>query len=156
MPNYRGYDKNISLELTNDNGKTVWLTVLVYETQTQGKELIHSMNKLVNAANEDWRIVSRGYKDYLVADESVELVESEITGKNKNITVWHWNRVDKRNITSASLGKILEAKNKLLLRPSVDSAVFLSTDTDNSDKQIILGEFAKNAYKHVQKELDRY
>jgi exosortase A len=112
----------------------VALSVLYYRNQRNGKELISSTNRLVseksvlNALNQNTRIETIGGR-------TLTLREASIQGPDGVILVWYCYWIDATFTANNYVGKLLQAKAKLLFRGDDGAAVVLSSPYTNDPEQ---------------------
>jgi exosortase A len=106
--------------------KPVALTILYYRNQKNGKALISSVNRLTGDQN-PFREVAAVVRSETVAGQPLMVREATLTSPTGDLLVWHWMRVDGHAITNAYLGKLWQARARLLLRGDDGAAVILAT-----------------------------
>lgn len=124
-PYFAGYDKSVSQSYARGMDK-VQLRILYYRGQSEGRELISSMNKMNSAAESHWRAV--GDRALTELDGRVPLREVELRGgTGEYLLVWQWYVVDGRAFTNPFLGKFLLAIDRMRGRTGEGAAVFVMT-----------------------------
>ncbi|MES2831349.1 MAG: exosortase A [Pseudomonadota bacterium] len=112
----------------------VGMTVLYYRNQTNGKSLISSSNRLVSEKDVMHQLRS-GKRLETVGTRMLGVRESVLQGPDGAILVWQWYWVGNQFTANDYVGKLLQAKDKLLLRGDDGAAVLLSTPLTTNDEQ---------------------
>src|SRR5690606_32004710 len=100
------------------------LLVLYYRNQRQDSRLITSTNRIT--ANEDftWLVTGSAGRSETVGERTLAVREYRLRKQNQRLLVWHWYWIDQRFITNDYVGKLLQAKEKLLLQGDDSANVF--------------------------------
>jgi exosortase A len=107
------------------NGMKAGVTVLYYRNQNQASRLISSENRLVESkAGSMWRSSGTSAIRERIADRQLALRESRIQGPSGPLLVWHWYWIDGRLLTNDYIGKLLQAKEKILMKGDDGAAIF--------------------------------
>jgi exosortase A len=104
----------------------VALTILYYRNQKNGKALISSVNRLAGDQNEFHETASM-VRTENVKGRAFTLREATLSGPRGDLLVWHWMRVDGRATTNGYLGKLWQARARLLLHGDDGAAVIVAT-----------------------------
>jgi len=104
----------------------VGMTILYYRNQTNGKSLISSSNRLVTEKDAMHQLRSEKRLE-TVGARMLGLRESTLQGPDGAILVWQWYWVGNQFTANDYVGKLLQAKDKLLLRGDDGAAILLST-----------------------------
>ena len=112
----------------------VGLTILYYRNQQKGKSLISSVNVLAGERNRVSQTAT-ALRIEQVNGYPFTLRESGLQEPGGSILVWHWVWIDERTTANSYLGKLWQAKAKLLFRPDDGAAVMLSAPfAENPDE----------------------
>jgi exosortase A len=104
----------------------VRLTVLYYRNQHNGKALISSVNRLAGEHSAFHETAST-VRVETIGGKPFTLREATLAGPGGQLLVWHWMRVDGRTTTNGYLGKLWQARARLLLHGDDGAAVIVST-----------------------------
>ena len=102
----------------------------VYVTQRQGKEMIASGNVLVPSRDSPWRRLERGSVTAPAAGDvaAMPIAQSRLESSDGSLLAWRWYRVGDAHTGSASRAKLLETRDRLLLRAAPSVAYVLAAD----------------------------
>jgi exosortase A len=103
----------------------VAMTILYYRNQEKNKSLISSVN-VPAAENTAFSQVSTGLRTEQIGGSPFTVRETRLVGPDGPMLVWHWMWVDQRATANDYLGKVLQARAKLLFRSDDGAAVLLS------------------------------
>ena len=112
----------------------VGLWILYYRNQRDGRVLISSLNRLVTYEETLHQMYSSGRSEQ-IAGRQLAVKEASLKGPAGTILVWHWYWVDHRYIASDYVGKLLQAKSKLLLQPDDGAAIMVSAPYEADPEQ---------------------
>jgi len=112
----------------------VSMTILYYRDQTNGKSLISSSNRLVTEKDLIHQLRSEKRLE-TVGTRMLGLRESMLQGPDGAILVWQWYWVGKQFTANDYVGKLLQAKDKLLLRGDDGAVVLLATPSGADAEQ---------------------
>jgi exosortase A len=125
-------------------GSSIHLNVLYYRNQEPGKRLITSVNRVDNRDAGFRQVASSGRLEEIRGDK-LALRESRVKGPDGDYLVWHWNWVDGQFVANDYLGKLRQAKAKLMLQGDDGAALIVATP---------LGEHADTARATLRTFLD--
>ena len=114
------------LDFFQQGAERVGLSLLYYRNQHAGTALITSTNRLVSS-NDALHTIGESSRNETVAGRALALKEAIIDGPQGSIMVWHWYWIDGRFTASDYVGKLLQAKGKLLLQGDDGASVMLVT-----------------------------
>ncbi len=124
-PDYMKPDARLDRVLLQPGqSQPVALSVLYYRNQRNDKALISSVNRI---AHEDNPFHERDATTRIeqVGARAVQLRESRLDGPGGRQLVWHWMWVGGRPVTNAYVGKLFQAKSKLLFQGDDGAAIML-------------------------------
>lgn len=101
---------------TMRDANQVGVHVSYYRNQHEGSKLISSSNLLVARKNSPWRKVSTASRTETIGGRSISVRESTMQGGGTSLLVWHWYWIDGRFTANDYIGKLLQAKEKLLMQ----------------------------------------
>jgi EpsI family protein len=108
------------------DGYTVGIALKYYRNQTHDSALISSSNQLVRNGDSLWRQISTAGHSELISDTQVNVLESTLqNGQGQNVLVWHWFWIDNRFTANSYMAKLLQAKEKFLMRGDDGAAIIL-------------------------------
>jgi len=105
--------------------RPVGVTILYYRNQRNGKALISSSNRLVGEKDALHQLRS-GKRTEAIGGRTLALRESTLQGPTGTMLVWQWYWVGNVFTSNDYAGKLLQAKDKLLLRGDDGAAILLS------------------------------
>jgi exosortase A len=153
-PDYMAADAALQRSYAR-GGAPVTMTLLYYRNQDRDKSLISSINRLAGY-KDAWHETASARRTEDVGGTAVTVRETVLRRDGRALLVWDWMRVDDRDTTSAAVGKLLQARSKLLLRGDDGAAVMLSAPfDDNPDAaRATLHSFLLDNYKNIKLALD--
>jgi exosortase A len=98
------------------DGRVVGISVLYYRNQDAGTKLISSSNRLMPEKSPVWIKADTVNRQEAFAGQSLPLRETQLRDAAGSFLVWNWYWVDGKFIASDYLAKLLQAKQKLLMR----------------------------------------
>lgn len=125
------------------DGKPVGLVVMAYGMDAQKGQLITSSNRLLQHEDMRWKLRDARMRKETVAGREIALHESIIHDGSRSLVVWHTYWIDGSFTSSDYIGKLLQARQKLLMRGGGNAAVFLFAPTtgNNEDSRTVLRRF---------------
>ena len=132
-PHYMAADATVSAAYTA-GAAPVGLNVLYYRNQDSNKKLISSINRLAGE-HDAFHEVRSALRTEQAGGRSIGLRESVMRGPGGQFLVWHWIWIDGRAVTSQYVGKVLQARDKLLFRGDDGAAVMVhAAYSENPDE----------------------
>ena len=116
------------------DAKPVGLTILYYRNPRNGKAVISSSNQLTGEKDEAHQLRSTDRSEAL-GDRTLGLRETIVQTPTGKLLVWQWYWVGGRFIANNYIGKLLQAKDKLLLHGDDGAAMLLSAPYDANPEQ---------------------
>nr|WP_314624500.1 exosortase A [uncultured Noviherbaspirillum sp.] len=99
------------------DGERVGLSMRYYRNQTQGAGLISSTNQLVGDTEDDpWRRTGSSGRIEQIGERQLQVRETRLRGPDGALVVWQWYWIDGGFTANDYLGKLLQAKERLLMR----------------------------------------
>ncbi len=133
-PHFQKPAAELSRSLQKGN-QSAGITILYYRNQHKEAELINSENRLVTDKDPIWRRISNTTRSESVADRSLSVRESVLQDKSGKLLVWHWYWIDGRFVVSDYIGKLYQAKGRLLMQGDDGAAVMVAVPFyDNQDR----------------------
>lgn len=96
--------------------RVVGISVLYYRNQEAGSKLISSSNQLVPEKSPVWIKADTVNRQEAFAGNSLQLRETQLRDNGGQFLVWSWYWIDGKFVASDYVAKILQAKEKLLMR----------------------------------------
>jgi len=128
-PNYSGMDATLHATYVKGD-RRIGVFIFYFARQVKGAELISSTNVLVVEKHPVWQEkVHRGVS-YMLAGAPEQVEESVLRSAAQNLYVVNWNWITGTNTTNPYLGKLLQAKARLLGGTSASAAVILYSPFD--------------------------
>ena len=132
-PEYSGQDAE-ARQAYGDGTATVEVFVKYYRRQTQDAELINSQNVLVSQGHPAWRMLEERPVPARLNAKAATVLQGQLQSTAQRLLVWRWNRIGGSYTANDYVGKLLEAKGKLLGAPSDGVALIIATEhTDHPD-----------------------
>lgn len=141
----RYFPANAELRRFYQNGdKVVGLSVLYYRSQNAGSMLISSSNRMVDEEDRSWRNLGSTIRVERLADGEFTVRESAIDNTRGGLLIWSWYWIDGQQTANDYIGKVLQAKEKLLMRGDDGATVVLFAPFRESreEARAMLREFA--------------
>jgi EpsI family protein len=153
-PDYMPADATLQRSYAH-GGVPVTMTLLYYRNQDRSKSLISSINRLAGY-KDAWHETASVRRTETVDGNAVTVRETVLRRDGRALLVWDWMDVDGHDTTRAAVGKLLQARSKLLLRGDDGAAVMLSAPfDDNPDAaRATLHSFLLDNYKNIKAALD--
>jgi len=129
------------------DGKSVGLVLKTYGSDARKGQLITSSNRLLQNEDTQWKLVGTRVASEHIAGREIELRESIIHDGSRTLVVWHAYWIDGRFTSSGYVGKILQARQKLLMRDGGNAALFLftpKTETNGESSAVLRRFLAEN------------
>lgn len=103
---------------------TVGVALRYYRNQTPESALISSTNRLVDTKDPFWHQTSAAGRQETISKQPMDMIESRLKGNNgQNVLVWQWYWIDSQFTTNAYKAKLLQAKEKILMRGDDGAAI---------------------------------
>jgi exosortase A len=125
VPSYHAADDSYSAAFRQDGLQPVALKVLYYRNQTRDKAVISSTNRMAGE-KDDFHEAGSALRTETLDGRQLVLRESRMQGPGGNFLVWHWIWIDGEPVTNAYLGKLRQAKVKLMFGSDDGAAVMVS------------------------------
>ena len=115
------------------DGERVALSMRYYRNQTQGAGLISSTNQLVGDTETDpWRRIGSGGRIEQIGERQLQVRETRLRGPDGALVVWQWYWIDGGFTANDYLGKLLQAKERLLMRGDDGAGVMVYARFDEN------------------------
>ncbi|WJW74458.1 exosortase A [Thiohalobacter sp. IOR34] len=139
-PHYRGMDQQ-QLRFYGRGDERVGLYLAYYVNQRQDAELVNSRNLMIPQKHPVWQNVGEARIPREVPPSPV--YRSILRSAGQRLFIYHWYWIDGRFTANPYLGKLLEAKNRLLhrRRPSIGIVVFTDSFEQEGRAQQVLEDF---------------
>lgn len=72
------------------DGSAVGVYRGLYRGQTQGSELVNSMNQIADSESKRWRLIDSGTLTLRLNDEPTLIRTAVVKGGNRQFLIWHW------------------------------------------------------------------
>ncbi len=114
-----------------EGGVPVALDILYYRNQERGRSLISSQNRLTDY-KDAWHEIRSSGRSEQFAGGKLALRESTLQGHTGKLLVWHWLWIGDHYTSSNYLGKLWQAKSRLLLRGDDGAALMLAAPYEDN------------------------
>jgi exosortase A len=101
----------------------VGLSVLYYRNQGDGTKLISSSNRMVREKDPVRITAGTVDRQEILSGQPLKLRETQLRGASGRFLAWTWYWIDGKFITNDYLAKLLQAKEKLLMRGDDGAAI---------------------------------
>ena len=105
-------------------GTRAGLYIGYYRNQRQGAQLITTQNTLVVSNDREWKNFGETRRTLVFNQEEIASIEAKLRVRSTSLLVWRWYWVDGQYIVNPYLGKLLQAKSRLLGRGD-DAAIVI-------------------------------
>jgi len=129
-PSYVGPDLRASRFYT-DGSTTVGLYVMYYRGQKQGAELINSQNLLIPQKHPVWKMPGERKVSVDLAGQPTVVLQGRLQSARQNLVTWRWYRIGDLYTSNDYLGKLLEAKEKILGGSTDEAGIVVATAYDD-------------------------
>jgi exosortase A len=156
-PGYVGPDVTIASHYRS-GADTVGLYVMYYRYQEQGGELINSQNVLIAPSNRrEWKMLEEKLRDVRLFGAPVKVLQGKIHSAHQRLLTWRWNWIAGQYTANDYVGKLLEAKDKLLgvMRDGAALIVFTPYDEDIQSASDVLQRFVDDALPSLELSLNK-
>lgn len=107
------------------DAQPVGVTILSYGNSTGSVQLISSANRVLPDDERHWRQIESSERSEVAGGRHFAVRETVLQSGTDKLQVWHVYWIDGRFTASDYTGKLLQARQKLLLRGNAGAAVFL-------------------------------
>jgi len=114
---------------------SVGVSILYYRNQNPRSMLISSTNQLVAEDDLHWKRLNSSMHAETMDGQELRLRETVIEGNAKRLLVWAWYWVGGKMTVSDYLGKMLQAKDKLMMNGDDGAAIMLFTPYDDNREE---------------------
>jgi exosortase A len=115
------------------DGQRVGLSMRYYRNQTQGAGLISSTNQLVGDTETDpWHRTGSGGRIEQIGERQLQMRETRLRGPDGGLVVWQWYWIDGGFTANDYLGKLLQAKERLLMRGDDGAGIMVFAHYDEN------------------------
>ena len=133
MTDFAPHFLNAKAELTQTFAKgDRWVNVYVkyYRNQREGAKLITSQNKLVSTVNRKWGNIGESALQVDAGGAAIRVQEAQLRSSGQHLLVWYWYWIERGHVANPYLGKLLEAKARLLGKGDDAAVVILAAPYD--------------------------
>jgi exosortase A len=137
------------------DGRRVEVYVAYYRKQDYVRKLVSSNNVLVRSKDTRWVVMSSGKKSVDGIAQPVEVRTAELRGETEQrLRVWHWYWINGQTTTSDHRAKLLTGLERLQGRGDDSAAVFISAPRDESNPDMAIEAFLRDAAGQIAIALD--
>lgn len=122
----------------------VGLSLMYYRNQRHGAGLISSSNRLVPDNDESiWRKAGSNAHQEDLSNRKLMIRESRLQGGAERLLVWQWYWIEDKFTVSDYVGKLMQAKEKLLMRGDDGAAivVYAPYTTNPDEARVVMRNF---------------
>lgn len=127
--------------------RKVGLKVMLYQNQGSGAQLISSSNKLVVEKDPQWQRLATSTRQEMFGSSNLTVREAVIRGAPSSLVIWQWYWIDGKFTSNDYVGKLLQAKKKILMRGGDDAALLVFapySDTPNEAREVLRSFLSQN------------
>jgi exosortase A len=139
-PNYIGPDATAK-GAYQDGSATVSVYLMYYRRQRQGAELINSQNTLAPSTRSIWRMPEESPVEIRLDGGPAKVLQGRALSPRQQLLTWRWNWIGGSYTANDYVGKLLEARDRLLGDPADGAAIVIATE---------LGEYPEPARAVLQ------
>lgn len=149
-PDFSGASSQTAL-LYAKGGATVTCTILFYEHQTEGKEMIRHRNVIARVEDPVYPKLEERVRNVPLDRGTLAVRETEIGGPDHRFVTWDWYWFPDEFTISPVWAKVLQARADLLLRRDQAAVIVLSTPAANAGEAAQpLGEFVRDMLPSIR------
>lgn len=117
------------------DGVPVGVSVMYYRQQPHGRGLISSLNRLVAEKDNRWSRLNASTRRETVGNREFAVREAQLQGVAGSLLVWQWYWVNGRYTASDYIGKLLQAKEQLLMQGDDGAVLTVFAPIDGSSEK---------------------
>jgi len=118
-----------------EGGAKAGMSIRYYRNQHESAKLISSSNRLVQEKEKRWLHVATAGRSEQIGGRTLALREARVQGEGGPFLVWSWYWIDGRFLVNDYLGKLLQAKEKLMMHGDDGAAILLYAPYDSNPEQ---------------------
>ncbi len=126
IPRYHPADATFNGVYAQDGLRPVALTILYYRNQTRDKSLISSTNTMAGE-KDAYHEVDASLRIEQVGGKSMGVIESTMQGPAGKFLVWRWIAMNGQTFTNNYVGKLHQARTRLMFGGDDGAAVMVSS-----------------------------
>lgn len=151
-----GADKRVD-RFYQKGERRILLSVGQYIAQQQGEEMVNTQNLLVSPDLPGWRVTGSGKSKVRLQGSMIELDATRVSGKNEQLLVWSWFRVDANYTANPYIAKLYEALAKLSFSKRGGARIVVAIEYDNDVEAAAeeLEQFVHSILPALENALDR-
>ena len=109
-----------------------WVNVYLkyYRNQREGAKLITSQNQLVSTLNRQWGNIAESTVHVELGSGAIRVQEAKLRSSGQHLLVWYWYWIEHGHVANPYLGKLLEAKARLIGKGDDAAVVILAAPYD--------------------------
>ena len=124
-------------------GGTVQCFVAYYTNQSQGRELLHTGNRIIVMGDPTWLVVGEGSRSLPGSSPPASIRETSVRGPDGPMVVWSWYWLPDEYTSDPFRAKWLQAKSRMLGRGDRAAVIVLAaTAPDPRDAERLLAQFS--------------
>jgi exosortase A len=137
-------------------GKTVGLYAFYYRNQDAASKQISSTNTMIGELDEQFKKLDESKRSETIQGEPLALRETVIRDATTSFVVWRWYWIGGRFVGNDYLGKLLQAKDRLLMRGDDGATlmVFAPYGEQPEEARTALRAFLNDNLAPIQKTLN--
>lgn len=128
--------------------------IAYYANQTQGRELLHERNSVVDGDDPRWRVVHQGSRRVEGSGPGFEARETVMRLPGEHLVVWHWYWVPDEYTSNPFRAKLLQARARILGRRDAAAVVVLAASaSEPRDAERMLEKFSGDMLPSIRRSL---
>lgn len=118
----------------SSNGSTMGLYINQYLSQSQGSELVNSLDQWIIPDLKDfhWHLLSQGSTEMQINDRAIRVEQARIKSPEGELLLWRWYRIGQYDTANPYVAKVLEALSKLTFRSISAVRIYVVTSVRDS------------------------
>ena len=117
------------------DGAPVGISVMYYRQQPRGKGLISSLNRLVAEKDSRWSRLNASTRQETIGSRVLAVRETQLQGVSGSLLVWQWYWVNGHYTANDYIGKLLQAKEQLLMHGDDGAVLTVFAPIDGSPEK---------------------
>jgi exosortase A len=146
-----------AVKFYSDGSATVGLYLMYYRYQEQGAELINSQNMLIRQKHPVWKMPGEKPESILLNGKTAVVLQGHLQSSRQRLLTWRWNRIGELYTANDYIGKLLEARDKILGAMRDEAGIVIATEygDDPQSAAKVLQRFVDAMLPSLEESLNR-
>jgi exosortase A len=156
LPHFAKANAELTRTLANGSDQAA-ITMLYFRDRPQGAGLINSENRLLKAKDPQWTAGPTAKRTVNIGPRTMVVRETPLRSGAGSILVWQWYWINDEFLENDYLGKLLQARGKLLERSDDGAALFAFAPLGehSDDARAVLQRFLNDNLAGIEATLTR-